>query len=86
MAAHWGRHQTQEIVSRNYEKDKWSEDVARCVAGCVKCQKSNTDRNSRQTKLVPMLREERPFEEIVMDFVAELLESEACNTILVVID
>ena len=42
------------------------------------------DRHRRQTKLVPMLTEERPFEEIAMDFVAELPESEGLHAILVV--
>ena len=40
VAGHWGRHRTQELVSRNFIWDKWLEDVARYVAGCVKCQKS----------------------------------------------
>ena len=56
------------------------------MAGCVKCQKSNADRHSRQTKLVPMPTGERPFEEIAMDFVGELPESEGFNAILVVTD
>ena len=38
------------------------------------------------TKLVPMLTGERPFEEIAMDFIGELLESEGCNAILVITD
>ena len=50
------------------------------------CQKSKADRHSRLTKLVPMQTVERPFEEIVMDFVGELPESEAFNAILVVTD
>ena len=37
-------------------------------------------------KLVPMPTGERPFEEIAMDFVEELLESEGFNAILVVTD
>ena len=60
--------------------------MARYVAGCVKCQKSMADRHGRQTKLVPMPTGERPFEEIAMDFVGELPESEAYNAILVVTD
>ena len=55
--------------------------MARYVAGCVKCQKSNADRHSKQTKLVPMPTRERPFEETAMDFVGELLKSEAFNAI-----
>ena len=86
VAGHWGRHRTQELVSRNFIWDKWAEDVARYVAGCVKCQKSKADSHSRQTKLVPMPTGERPFEEIAVDFVGELPQSEVFNAILVVTD
>ena len=47
VAGHWGKHRTQELVSRNFIWDKWLEDVARYVAGCVKCQKSKADRHTR---------------------------------------
>ena len=67
-------------------QNKWSEDVARYVAGCVKYQKSKADGHGRQTKLIPMPTEECPFEAIAMDFIAELPESEAFNAILVVTD
>ena len=50
------------------------------------CQKSNLDRNNRKTNLVAMPTEEHYFEEIAIDFVGELQESEGCNTILVVTD
>jgi len=86
VAGHWGRHRTQELISRNFVWDKWQEDVARYVAGCAKCQKAKADRHSRQTKLVPMPTGERPFEEIAMDFVGELPESEGFNAILVITD
>ena len=56
------------------------------MAGCVKCQKSKVDRHSRQTKLVLRPTGERPFEEMAMDFVRELPESEGFNAILVVTD
>jgi len=74
MAGHWGRHRTQEIISRNFTWNGWAEGVANYVAGCVKCQKSKVDRHSRQTKLIPMPTGERPFKEIAMDFVGELLK------------
>ena len=60
--------------------------MARYVAGCVKCQTSKADRHSKHMKLVPMPTEERPIEEIAMDFVGELPESEGFYAILVVID
>ena len=66
--------------------DKWLEDVARYVAGCVNCQKSKVDSHSRQTKLVLIPTGERPFEEIAMDMVGELPESEGFNAIVVVTD
>ena len=56
------------------------------MAGYVKCQKSKADIHSGQTKLIPMPAGECPFEEIVMDFVRQLPESEGCNIILVVLD
>ena len=85
VAGRWRRHQTQELVSRNFIWYKWSEDVARHVADCVKCQKSKADAHSRQPKLVTMLTRERPFEEIAIDFLTELPQSEGFNAILVVI-
>ena len=86
MAGHKGRHRTQELVSQNLIWDKWLEDVARYVPGCVKCQKSKAERHSRQTKLVTMPTGERPFEEIAMNFAGELPESEGFYAILVVTD
>ena len=38
IAGHWGRHRTQELVSRNFWMDKWQEDIASYVAGCQRCQ------------------------------------------------
>ena len=73
-------------MSQNFIRDMWSEDVAKYVAGYVKCQNSKADRHSRQRKLVPMLTGERPFGEIAINFVAELPQSEGFNAILVVTD
>ena len=66
VAGHWVRHQIQALGSGNFIWDKWSEDVARYVAGCVKCQQSKADGHSRQIQLVPMPTEESPYKEIVM--------------------
>ena len=33
LAGYWGRHRTQELVSRNFTWYRWSEDVANYVAG-----------------------------------------------------
>ena len=84
VAGHWGKYRTQELVSLNFIWDTWSEDVARYVPGCEKCQKSRLDRHSRQTKVVPMPTGERPFKQIAMDFVGELPESDGFHAIPVV--
>ena len=86
MAGHWGKYRTQELPSYNLRWNKWLADVARYVTGCMKCQKSMADRHSRQTKLVPMATGQCHFEEIAMDFIGELPESEFFYAILVVTD
>ena len=56
------------------------------MVGCIKCSKIKGDRYGRYLKLIPIPTGERPFEEIAMDFIVELQESEDYNPILVVID
>ena len=86
VAGFRGRHRTQALVSRKFILNGLSEDVANYVAGCTKCQKSKADRHSRLTKLGPMPTGEQPCEEIGMDFVGELPESEGFNAIGVITD
>ena len=56
------------------------------MIGYVKYQKSKAERHSRQTKLVLIPIEECHLEEIAMNFVEKLPESEGFNAILVVTD
>ena len=56
------------------------------VATCRTCQMNKSDRHVRQTKSIPMPTGNQLFEEIVMDFVGELPESEGYNAILVITD
>ena len=86
VAGHWGRYWTQELISENCISDTWSKDVPKYVVGGIKCHMSKTDRHSRQTKLLLIPTGEHPFEEIAMDFVGQLPESEGFNAILVVTD
>ena len=85
-AGHWGRHRTQELVSRNFWWEGWKEDVAAYVPGCQRCQLAKADRHSKATQLLPMPTGIQPWEEISMDFVGELSESEGFNMILVITD
>ena len=74
------------MISRNFTWDIWSQDVAYYIVGCITCQKGKVDSRSRQPQLVPMPTGERPFEEIAMDFVGEVPESEGFYASLVVTD
>ena len=77
-----GRHRTQELVSRNFWWDNaasgqsWQEDIAAYVASCQRCQLAKADRHSKAKKLLPIPTGVRPWEEITMDFVGELPESD----------
>jgi len=86
VPGYWRRHQTQELISRNFILDKWQEDIGRYIARYARCQKEKADRHSRQTKLVPMPSGEHTIKEIAMNFIGELLESEGFNAILVITD
>ena len=37
VAGHWGRHRTQELISRDFIWEGWREDVASYIASCQKC-------------------------------------------------
>ena len=56
------------------------------MVGYIKCQRSKVDRHSRQTKSILKPTGEYLFEEIAMDLLRELSESEAFKAILVIID
>ena len=58
----------------------------RYVTICQKCQQSKVDQYAWQTKTIPNLVGNQAFEEIAMDFIGELLESEQYNAILVITD
>ena len=64
IAGHWGRHRTQEMVSRNFWWDKWQEEFAAYIASCQRCQLAKADRHSKAKKLLPMPTGVRPWEEI----------------------
>ena len=69
VTGHWGKHRTQELVSRDFTWERCREDITEYVASCPKCQKSMFDRHSRQTKLIPMPTSTKPWEKIALDFI-----------------
>ena len=86
IAGHWGKYWTQEMVARNFWWPGVNEAVAAYIAGCHRCQLAKADRHSKMKGLVPMPTGLQPWEEIAMDFVGELPESEGFNAILVITD
>ena len=86
VAGHWSHNRTKEIILRNFIWDNWQKDVANYVAICTKCQKAKADRHSRQLKLCLMPTRTIPFQEIAMDFIGKLPDSEGFNAILLITD
>ena len=86
VTGHWGCQCTQELISCDFVWEGWREEVTQYVALCQKCQHSKSDCYAHQTNLMPMPTSSRPWEEIAMDFIGELPESEGFNTILVITD
>ena len=86
VVGHWGFQRTQELVSHDFMWEGWREEVTQYVASCQKYQHSKSDRHACQTKLVQMPTGSKPWEEIAMDFIGELPESEGFNAILVITD
>ena len=76
----------QELGARNFWWHGYPEEVATYVAGCDECHRAKADRHSKAKALLPMPLGIRPWEEIAVDFVGELPESDGFNAILVITD
>jgi hypothetical protein len=86
VAGHMGQEKTIELVRRNFfwaYMDQWIEDYVR---SCPDCQKNKTARHAHYGLLQPLELPYRPWNEISMDFILELPESNGCSSIWVVVD
>ena len=83
---HPGKEQTYQLVSREYFWPNMSKDIRRFVRNCDVCGRSKAWRDQRQGLLKPLPVPDRPWQELSMDFITDLPESDGKTTILVVTD
>jgi hypothetical protein len=86
LALHPGWAKTFDLLHREYYwKDKWKE-VDQYVWNCHSCQRSRTSRHATFGVVCPLPVPEKPWEDILMDFVVGLPEWEGFHTVSVVVD
>ncbi|KAH0602480.1 uncharacterized protein H6S33_008819, partial [Morchella sextelata] len=85
-AGHPGREKTFELVSRDYYWPLMRNYIARYVRNCHTCQRSKPNTHGKLGVLRPLPISEQPWQEVSMDFVTGLPESEGYDAIMVVVD
>lgn len=90
LAGHFGRTETQELVSRKFSWKGLAEDVAAYVKACEVCQRTKSRRHRPYGELSSLPMPDRPWRQIAMDFITNLLPSKRAgcvyDSILVVVD
>jgi hypothetical protein len=86
MCGHPGRDNTGEILSRQFFWPNMSQQVRRFVRNCDKCGRNKAWRDRRQGFLKPLPVPSRIWQEISIDFIDQLPESDGCTNIMVVTD
>lgn len=85
-AGHPGREKTFELISRDYYWPSMRKYVAQYVRNCHTCQRSKPANHAKFGVLRPLPIALQPWQEVSMDFVTQLPESEGFDAILVVVD
>ena len=83
---HPGRGKTLEIVQREYYWLRMFDTIRRYVGCCHTCRRSKASREKYHGLLKPLPVPERRWQDISIDFVVDLPESEGCKNIMVVVD
>jgi transposase InsO family protein len=90
FAGYWGIEKTQELLERKFYWHGLARDVREYVTTCSTCQNIATPRHRPYGQLQSLSVPKRPWEEISLDFITQLLEScigiKVYNAILVVVD
>ncbi|KAL5594222.1 uncharacterized protein BROUX77_007569 [Berkeleyomyces rouxiae] len=86
LTGHPGGSATRDLVSRSYAWPGLSDDVRRFVGNCDTCGKSKIWRDQKRGLLKPLPVPDRAWQELAMDFIVGLPESEGCTTILGITD
>lgn len=86
IAGHFGRHKTQELITRNFfwpEMDEW---IRNYLHTCDVCQRNKSSSHTRYGLLQPLDTPYAPWQSISVDFIVALPESEGMNQIMVIVD
>jgi len=86
IAGHMGQDKTIELIRRNFWWPKMNERIIDFVRSCPKCQKNKAARHQPYGLSSPLELPYAPWQSIAMDFITELLISEECDQLWVVID
>ena len=86
IAGHPGRDKTYELLSRKHFWPFMRKDVERFVANCHTCKRIKPRRHAPHETLLPLPVPDRPWQDISMDFVVGLPESDGFDAIWVVVD
>src|SRR5260221_14752218 len=86
MAGHLGRAITLELIVRKYYWPTMRKEVDQFVRNCHTCTRAKTQRQVPAGTLKSLPIPAKPWEDVSMDFVTGLPESEGYNAILVIVD
>ena len=86
LAGHPGRYKTHELVTRNYWWPGIMKDIRKYVEGCEKYQRAKPIRQKPQSVLHPHDVPSEPWQDITVDLIGELPESQGYNGICVFVD
>jgi len=86
VAGHMGRARTYEVLSREYYWPGMLDYVDRWTRNCHTCRRTTASREAKQGVLRPLPIPERAWQDLSMDFITHLPESDGCDAILVVVD
>ncbi|KAH0608324.1 uncharacterized protein H6S33_001458 [Morchella sextelata] len=85
-AGHSGREKTFELISRHYYWPLMRNYIARYVWNCHTCQRSKPNTYGKLRVLRPLPIPEQRWQEVSMDFINGLPESEGYDAIMVIVD
>ena len=86
MSGHPGRDATTALASRQFFWPGMSQDVRRFVRNCDVCGRTTLWRDKKKGLLKPLPVPDRVWQEISVDYIVDLPESEGCEVLLVITD
>jgi len=86
VGGHMGQDKTIELIRRNFWWPKMNERIIDFFRSCPECEQNKTSRHQPYGLSSPIELPYAPWQSIAMDFITELLESEGCDQLWVVID